>query len=123
MTTWTQQELESIGAAEEIQLMPRRNGTQGKAVTIWVVQVGDDLYVRSVNGRTSYWFCTAQLHHEGRIRAGRLEKAVTFVDVDLQHNDEIDAAYRAKYRRYRTSIVDSIVSPKARSATIRLLPG
>ena len=37
-------------------------------------------------------------------------------------NDEIDAAYRMKYRRYAASIIGSIVSPKARAATLKLLP-
>ena len=122
MTTWTQHELDKIGAAEEIQLAPLRNSTLGKLVTIWVVRVGDDLYVRSVNGPTSSWFRGAQRHHQGRIRAGGLERAVTFAETDSKHTADLDAAYRAKYRRYQASIVDSIVSPKARSATIRLLP-
>jgi len=47
---------------------------------------------------------------------------VIFTDADPRLNDAIDAAYRAKYRRYQARIVDSIVSPEARSATIRLLP-
>jgi hypothetical protein len=37
-------------------------------------------------------------------------------------NDEIDAAYRAKYRRYAESIVGSIISPEARAATLKLVP-
>jgi len=37
-------------------------------------------------------------------------------------NDEVDAAYRAKYHRYAESIVGSIVSPNARAATLELVP-
>jgi hypothetical protein len=37
-------------------------------------------------------------------------------------NDEIDAAYRAKYHRYAESIVSTIVSPEARAATLKLVP-
>ena len=37
-------------------------------------------------------------------------------------NEEIDAAYRTKYRRYAASIIDTIVSPQARAATLRLVP-
>ena len=123
MTTWTREELDKVGAAEELALAPlRRDGAQRKPVTIWVVRVGDELCGRSVNGRTSCWFQAAQVRHEGRISAGGVEKDVTFSDVDLRLNDAIDAAYRAKYRRYQAKIVDSIVSPEARSATIRLLP-
>ncbi len=123
MTTWTREELDKIGTAEELEIASlRRDGTPSKPVTIWVVRVGDDLYVRSVNGRNSGWFRGTQLRPEGRITAGGIEKEVIFTDADPGLNDAIDAAYRAKYRRYQASIVDSIVSPEARSATIRLLP-
>ena len=70
MTSWTQHELDKIGSAEEIQLVTHPNGAGGKTVTFWVVRVGDDIYVRSVKGRISAWFCGAQFHHQGRIRAG-----------------------------------------------------
>lgn len=57
MTTWTSNELNKIGTAEELQIASlRRDGTLRKPVIIWVVRLGDDLYVRSVNGRTSAWF-------------------------------------------------------------------
>jgi hypothetical protein len=91
-------------------------------VTVWVVRHGDDLYVRSVNGRTASWFRGAQVRHEGRIWAGGVEKDVTFVDADHDIDEELDAAYRTKYRRYAASIISHIVSPEARSATIKLLP-
>jgi hypothetical protein len=35
----------------------------------WVVRLGDDLYIRSVNGRTGTWFRGAQDRHEARIQA------------------------------------------------------
>jgi hypothetical protein len=124
MTAWKSDELDKIAAAEELQIASvRRAGTLRKPVTIWVVRHGDDLYVRSVNGRTSAWFRGAQVRHEGRIRAGGVEKDVTFVEeTDPGINDRIDAAYRAKYHRYAASIIRSIVSPEARSATIKLVP-
>jgi hypothetical protein len=54
MSTWTSDELETIGGAEELEIASlRRDGTLRRPVTIWVVRHGDDLYVRSVNGRTS----------------------------------------------------------------------
>ena len=124
MTTWMSEELTKIGTAEELQIASlRRDGTLRNPVTIWVVRLGDNLYVRSVNGRTSAWFRGIQVRHEGRIWAGGIEKYVTFVEEaapDL--NDQIDAAYRTKYRRYAESIVSTIVSPVARSATIKLVP-
>lgn len=124
MTTWTNDELDKIGTAEELEIASlRRNGTLRNPRTIWVVRLGDDLYVRSVYGRASAWFRGAQTRHEGHIQAGGIDKDVTFVEVskpDLQ--EQIDAAYRTKYRRYAASIISSTVSPEARSATIKLVP-
>jgi hypothetical protein len=122
MSKWTDNELSRIGAAEELEIAsPRRDGTLRNPVTIWVVRHGDDLYVRSVNGRTSSWFRSAQARHEAHIEAGGVENDVLLVETD-DLNDEIDAAYRAKYRRYAESIVGSIVSPNARAATLKLMP-
>ncbi len=123
MTTWTSDELNKIGRAEELQIASLKDdGTLRKRVTIWVVRLGDDLYVRSAYGRTSAWFRGTQVRHEGRIWSGGVEKEVTFVDADPNLNDQIDAAYRSKYRRYAASIFNPIVSPEARSATIKLVP-
>ncbi|MGH2449826.1 MAG: DUF2255 family protein [Candidatus Limnocylindria bacterium] len=122
MSSWTPDELDGIGAAEELQLASvRRDGTLRKPVTMWVVRDGDDVYVRSVNGRTSFWFRGAQTRHEAHIRAGGIEKDVDLVETD-ELRDDIDAAYRAKYHRYAESIVSSIVSPQARAATLKLVP-
>ena len=49
-------------------------------------------------------------------------KDVTFVDVDPEINDKLDAAYRTKYRHYAASIINSIVTPKARSTTMKVVP-
>ena len=123
MTKWTSEELTKIGTAEELRIASlRRDGTLRNPVTIWVVRLGEDLYVRSVNGRTAAWFHGTQVRHEGHIRAGGVDKDVTFVDADPDINDQIDAAYRTKYRRYAASIISSIISSDARAATIQLVP-
>jgi hypothetical protein len=122
MTTWTSDELAKIGAADELEIATlRSDGTLRKSVTIWVVRSGNDLYARSVNGRTATWFRGAQDRHEARIDAGGIEKDVRLVETDDQ-NDQIDVAYRTKYRRYAKSIVDSVVTPQARAATLKLAP-
>ena len=124
MTTWTGEELNRIGKAEELQIASlRRDGTIRNPVTIWVVRVGEDLYVRSVYGRSSGWFRGTQIRNEGHIQAGGVDKDVTFVEeTDPSVNEQIDAAYRTKYRRYAASIINSTLTPEARSATIKLIP-
>ena len=100
MTTWTSDELNKIGGAEEMRITSlRRDGTLRNPVTIWVVRVGDDLYVRSYKGNTAGWFRGTQVRHEGHIRAGGIDKDVTFMDIDPNLNEQIDATYRTKYRR------------------------
>ena len=123
MTTWMGDELKKIGAAEELQIASlRQDGTLRKPVIIWVVRVGDDLYVRSVNGRGSAWFRGIETRHEGHIRAGGVDKDVTFLEeTDSYLNDQIDAAYTTKYRRY-ASIANSMVTRVVRAATIKLVP-
>jgi hypothetical protein len=122
MSKWTSDELERIAGADELQLASTRpDGTLRKPVTIWVVRHGDDLYVRSVRGRTSSWFRGVQDRHEGHVGAGGVDKDVAFVEVD-DANDEIDAAYRAKYNRYDASFVEPMARPEARAATIKLVP-
>ena len=122
MTLWKPDELSRIEAAEELEIASfRQDGTLRSPVTIWVVRRGDDVYVRSVNGREGSWFRGAQDRHEARIGAGSVAKDVTLVETD-EANDEIDSAYRAKYRQYGPRIVNSVVTPKARAATLKLVP-
>lgn len=124
MSEWTTEELSKIETAEELKIASmRRDGTLRKPVTIWVVRHRDQIYVRSVGGPNGGWFRGTQTRHRGHIRAGGVAKDVSFVSVDAADvGEEIDAAYRAKYRRYPASIVDSVLTPEARTATLELLP-
>ena len=90
MATWTSDELNKIGKAEELQIASlRKDGTLRK----WVI-----------------------------IRAGGVEKGVVFVgEADPGLNDQIDAAYLAKYRHY-PQYVAPMVTPEVRAATIKLVP-
>ena len=122
MTAWTSDELRKIGAAEELRIASvRRDDTLRNPVTIWVVRHGDDLFVRSVNGRSAPWFRGAQVRHEAHIHAGGVDKDVLLVETD-DLNDAIDTAYRMKYRRYAANIVNSDLTPRARAATLKLVP-
>jgi hypothetical protein len=125
MSGWTSEELTKIGAADELKIRSLgRDGTLRNPTIIWVVRHGEDLYVRPVNGRTSGWFRGTQVRLEGHIQCGGVDKDVTFVSVEAADdvNAAIDAAYRAKYRRYPASFVDAVLTPEAKSATIKLQP-
>ena len=122
--TWTADELAGIGRAEELRLATvRLDGTLRPFVTMWVVRVGDDLYVRSAYGPDSPWYRRALASGAGRIRAGDVERDVTFSEAAPGAHPAIDAAYHAKYDRYGPRIVGSVVGPEAHRVTIRLMPG
>ena len=121
MAAWTVGELEAIGGAFELRVATRRaDGSLRRSVTTWIVRVGDDLFVRSVNGRGAAWFRGVQRRHEGRVAGGGLERDVAFQETD-ERSDEIDAAYRAKYRS-SPGAVGHITRPAATAATLKLLP-
>jgi hypothetical protein len=123
MATWSNDELTRISGAEEVQIEVR--GLDGKLrapVTVWLVRSGDDPYVRSVRGGNGAWFRAVQATHEGRISGGGVEKDVRFEEADPLVNDQVDAAYRTKYRRYAGRILNSCLTPDARATTLRLEP-
>ena len=123
MAQWTSDQLDKVGRAEEVQIASvRGDGALSKPVTVWAVRHRDDVFVRSVRGRSARWFRGTQERHEGRIRAGGVQQDVAFVDAGRDLDDEVDAAYRAKYRRYSGSILNSVLTPEARSTTTRLVP-
>lgn len=123
MTTWTSDELDRIGSADELRITsPRADGTLRPYVPIWVVRVGDDLYVRSYRGADGGWFRHVTEREEGRIRAGGVERDVTVAAAAGAVDDAVDGAYRGKYGRYGRRLVDPMTAPAARATTLRLAP-
>ena len=120
---WTSDELRRVGDAAELQIASRRKDDSLRPyVTIWTVEADGDLYVRSAYGTENPWFRRALTSGTGRIRAGGVEKDVTFQEVafDDPVHRAIDAAYHAKYDRYGPRIVGSVVGPAAHCGTLRL---
>jgi hypothetical protein len=61
----------------------------------------------------------ASLRSDGTLGSRR---TIWVVRVDDDLEARIDEAYRQKYRRYAKSIVDSTLTPRARSAALKLVP-
>jgi hypothetical protein len=121
VVTWTSEELARVGQAEELQLATRRRqGGLSRYVTMWVVRVGDDLYVRSAYGPDNPWYRRATAAGAGRVRAGGVERDVTIASAEPAVQAGIDTAYHAKYDRYGPQIVGSVTGPGAHAVTIRL---
>jgi hypothetical protein len=121
MSSWTNDDLDRLGHSEELALASRRaDGSLSGFVTMWVVRVGDDLYVRSAGGPDRPWFRSAIARGVGTIRVGDIERDVTFAETDPAAHPSIDVAYHAKYDRYGQRIVGSVVGAAAHRVTIRL---
>jgi Uncharacterized protein conserved in bacteria (DUF2255) len=56
------------------------------------------------------------------IRADGLERDLSFAEPVPSVHGDIDAAYHAKYDRYKPEIVGTVVGREAEEATIRLMP-
>jgi hypothetical protein len=123
MPAWTNDDLDRIGTSEELALASRRaDGSLTGFVTMWVVRLGGDLFVRSAGGPHRPWYRSARAAGAGSIRVGGVEREVTFADAATGAHDAIDAAYHAKYDRYGQKIVGSVVGTDAHRVTIRLVP-
>ena len=123
MSTWLAQDLATIGKAEELAIASRRaDGTLRPFITIWVVRVGEDIFVRSAAGPDNPWFRRAVAYRAGQIRAGGVQQDVSFDVPDRDAAASITAAYHTKYDRYGPSIVGTVVSPEAVASTLRLFP-
>lgn len=120
MRDWTPDELQVIGDADELQIAPSRpDGSRRTLTTIWVVRHDHDLYVRAYRGADSRWHTTVQATRQARIRSDGIETDVGLEDVDLEMNDAIDDAYRAKYAG--SGYVEAMVRPEVRATTLRLV--
>jgi hypothetical protein len=123
MATWTSEELDRIDNAEELQLTSLRDDRGLRPyVTMWVVRAGDDVYVRSAGGPGHPWYRRAKASGAGHIRAGSVERDVTFAEATADAHASIDAAYHAKYDRYVSTTVGHVTGPGAQPVTIRLIP-
>lgn len=112
---WTEEQLAALNETDELKLT-----IGGKTVIIWMVTVEGQVFVRSVYGRGSKWFQRALTHGHGEASVGRVQRNVRLVEPGGQVQAAVDAAFRAKYQRYASSIVDSTVTAKAQGASLQL---
>jgi hypothetical protein len=122
MTGWAPEELQMIAAADDLHVAPFRGDgvTYGTPTWIWSVEVGGDLYARAYHGKTSRWYQAALRQKAGRILAAGRTVEVAFTPIYGSVGDRIDAAYCAKY--VDSPYLDSMISDRARSATVRIAP-
>jgi hypothetical protein len=122
MSAWSRDELRKIAETDDLHISPfREDGrTYGTPTWIWSVVVGSELYVRAYNGKSSRWYQAALRQKTGRIAAAGMTKEVSFEPVSGAVNDQIDGAYRTKYKG--SPYLDPMVGARARNATVRIEP-
>lgn len=124
-TAWSTEDLEQIGRAEELEIATKRaDGTLRRWVPIWVVCVGDQVYVRTWYRRDNGWFGHALGSRRARIRVPGLEVDVVVEDVGedkTERRANVDAAYHAKYARHGGPSVDGMTTDTAAATTLRLV--
>jgi hypothetical protein len=120
-TKWSNEQLDSLGGAGEIDIAPRREaGALRTPTTIWIVRVGDELFIRSYRGSDGGWYRAATRTGRGRVSVGAIGHDVVFEPAPDVDQAAVDAAYRAKYGR--SSYVDAMVTDDAAATTLRLAP-
>lgn len=123
MTDWTPAELDAIGDADELNISaPRRDGSAGIAVPIWVVRVDGSLYVRSYRGSTAGWYRRALAAGGAQVEAGGVSRDVAVEVPDDGTTAAIDGQYRRKYAHFGSSYVTPMTAPAAQEATLSIRP-
>jgi hypothetical protein len=122
MSNWTEAELKKFAAADDLHVSPfREDGvTYGTPTWIWSVVVDGELYARGYNGQSSRWYKAAVTQKAGRIRMTGMEREVAFEPLTGNVNNQIDEAYRAKYRT--SPYLTPMIGDRARAATVRISP-
>jgi hypothetical protein len=122
MAAWSKDELQKIAEADDLHISPFRadGATYGTPTWIWSVAVDGGLYVRGYNGQDSRWYQAAIRQKAGRIRAAGMTKEVIFEATDGPLKDQIDDAYRLKYRG--SPYLSPMIGARARAATVKIMP-
>jgi hypothetical protein len=107
---------------EEIEVEPETVQEEPHRRTIWVVVVGSDAYVRSVNGKQGHWYQELVAKSACSIYADDRRIPVQAVPVsDAEIQAQVSAAYVRKYAMYPHDVA-WLVGPEVLPTTLRLEP-
>jgi hypothetical protein len=117
----TRNPLEHLAEVEEISIGFRRpDGSTGSTV-VWVVQVGDNLFVRSIRGPKGGWYRRLLADPNGEVReGGHLHSVHAEPVADADTIAEVTRAYASKYSG--SPFVQPLLEEPAAGATLRLDP-
>jgi hypothetical protein len=113
--------LHHLADVEEIRIGFHRLDGSTRSVPIWVVQVGDDIYVRSVRGPSGGWYRRLRADPDGEVRDGEHRHLVHAEAVtDAGTLAEVTGAYATKYAG--SPFVRPLLEGPSVGATLRLDP-
>jgi len=113
--------LQHLVDVEEIRIGFRRPDGSTRSVPIWVVQVGDHIYVRSVRGPKGRWYRRLRANPDGEVRDGEHRHLVRAVPVTAASTiDQVTRAYDSKYGS--SPFVRPLLGGPSVEATLRLDP-
>jgi hypothetical protein len=116
--------LDLLKTVEEVQLEPRSPHAKHRGpVTIWIVVVDDNVYVRSYRGAQGRWYQALLANPEGVLRVGPREIPFRAVRVDDPRTiAQVSEAYRRKYERSWPNETDDMLREDVLPTTLRLEP-
>jgi hypothetical protein len=113
--------LHHLGDMEEIRIGFRRPDGSTRSVPIWIVQVGDHIYVRSVRGPKGGWYRRLRANPNGEVRDGAYHHLVRAEAVtDAGTLAQVTRAYEEKYGG--SPFVRPLLAGPSVEATLRLDP-
>jgi len=113
--------LNQLHTIEEIDIETRSATGRTHRTTIWVVVVDNDMYVRSVRGRSGRWYREITANPQGAIYVDGRRLSVRAIPItDPDTIARVSNAYLKKYRN--SPFVNSIVREGTLPTTLRLEP-
>ena len=112
-----------LAQTQEIQIEPQSPGANAPArrTTIWVVVMGDDVFVRSVRGSAGRWHQAIKANPTGAVHINGQRIPVRAVPVtDDTTIERVSDEYRRKYRN--SPSLPSMVRDDILRTTLRLEP-
>ena len=115
-------DLELLSDIEEIEVETETLQEQPHRRTVWVVVVGSDVYVRSVNGKEGHWYQELVAKSACSVYADDRRIPVQGVPVsDAAIQAQVNVAYVRKYSMYPDDVA-WLVGPDVFPTTLKLQP-
>jgi hypothetical protein len=111
--------LEMLRTTDEIRIRTRKH--KGQGVTIWIVTVGEQAFIRSFRGAQAKWYVDAVADGQATLEVGDRQVAVRLTPVaDPATVEAVSQAYLSKYAS--SPYAKAMVAPEVLPTTLRVDP-